>query len=119
MRDLNGWLDRLFGVRKRVRLRYQVLVVRCRIGVHDEYGSLTGMCRRQFESIRGFVEFWNRIRPDRTDQTDHALEVQSPRGDQAVELWLGAEMEQEANRKVRRSEVVIELAGRERRQVLG
>jgi hypothetical protein len=28
-------------------------------------------------------------------------------------------MEQEANRKVRRSEVVIELAGRERRQVLG
>jgi len=36
-----------------------------------------------------------------------------------VELWLGAEMEQEANRKVRRSEVVIELACRARRQSLG
>ena len=60
--------------------------------------------------------FGNRIRRNGRIKPDHALAVQRSRGDQAVELWLGAEMEQEANREVRRSEVVVELAGRERRQ---
>ena len=67
----------------------------------------------------GSSSWGNRIRSNRADQTDPALFLQSPQGDEAVDLWLGAEMEQEANRKVRRSEVVMELACRARRQGWG
>jgi hypothetical protein len=83
-------------------------MVRCRIGVHDERGSQPGTCHGQLMRTAGSSSFWKSDTPDRTDETDHALDVQSPRGDQAVELWLGAEMEQEANRKVRRAEGVID-----------
>ena len=56
---------------------------------------------RPVNANRRFVALGKSDTPNRTDQTEPALFLQSPRGDEAVGLWLGAEMELEANQPPR------------------